>query len=91
MKNQLKIIPTILCGGSGSRLWPVSRQLHPKPFIRLADGQSFLQKAYLRGTKLPSVSHIITLTNKELFFQTQDEFREVSADHVSTSFILEPF
>ena len=91
MKNQLKIIPTILCGGSGSRLWPVSRQLHPKPFIRLPDGQSFLQKAYLRGTKLPSVSHIITVTNKELFFQTQDEFREVSADHVSTSFILEPF
>ncbi len=29
----MKIIPTILCGGAGSRLWPVSRETHPKPFI----------------------------------------------------------
>ncbi|MFM2409053.1 MAG: hypothetical protein RL358_1795, partial [Pseudomonadota bacterium] len=34
----MTLIPTILCGGAGSRLWPVSRELHPKPFIRLADG-----------------------------------------------------
>jgi len=43
-----KLIPVILCGGAGSRLWPVSRELHTKPFIRLADGQSLLQKAWLR-------------------------------------------
>ena len=38
--TQLRLIPTILCGGAGSRLWPVSRELHPKPFIRMGDGQS---------------------------------------------------
>ena len=85
------LIPTILCGGAGSRLWPVSRELHPKPFIRLADGQSLLQKAYLRGAQLPDVNHILTVTNRELFFKTEDDFREVEAEKVSTSFILEPF
>jgi hypothetical protein len=39
----MSLIPVILCGGgAGSRLWPVSRELHPKPFIRPADGQALL-------------------------------------------------
>lgn len=87
----LCLIPTILCGGAGSRLWPVSRELHPKPFIRLADGQSLLQKAYLRGAQLPGVSHLMTVTNRELFFKTEDDFNEVKVSQASTSFILEPF
>ncbi len=91
----MKLIPTILCGGAGSRLWPVSRELHPKPFIRLADGQSLLQKAWLRGAVLPHVVETLTVTNRELFFKTEDEYREVAAipsNHdLSNSFILEPF
>lgn len=87
----MRLIPTILCGGAGSRLWPVSRELHPKPFIRLDDGQSLLQKAFLRGALLPGVEEVLTVTNRELFFKTEDEFREVNADGVATSFILEPF
>ena len=84
-------IPTILCGGAGSRLWPISRELHPKPFIRLADGQSLLQKAFLRGAQLPGVTEVLTVTNRELFFKTEDEYREVNTSRVATSFILEPF
>lgn len=87
----MNIIPTILCGGAGSRLWPVSRELHPKPFIRLADGQSLLQKTFLRGALLPEVKEILTVTNRELFFKTADEFREVNQAGIATSFILEPF
>lgn len=87
----MDLIPVILSGGAGSRLWPVSRELHPKPFIRLADGRSLLQKAYLCGAGLPSVSHLMTVTNRELFFKTQDEFREVNTSQASASFILEPF
>lgn len=90
----MKLIPTILCGGAGSRLWPVSRELHPKPFIRLADGQSLLQKAYLRGAVLADVAEIITVTNRDLFFKTEDEYREVAAvanKAITNSFILEPF
>ncbi len=85
------LIPVILSGGVGSRLWPISRELHPKPFIRLADGQSLLQKAYLRATQLPGVNHLMTVTNRELFFKTEDEFRVVNTGQVSVSFILEPF
>lgn len=90
----MKLIPTILCGGAGSRLWPVSRELHPKPFIRLADGQSLLQKAWLRGAALPDVAEVLTVTNRELFFKTEDEYREVAGTShkgLANSFILEPF
>lgn len=85
------LVPTILCGGAGSRLWPVSRESHPKPFIRLADGQSLLQKAFLRGAKLTGVTQILTVTNREFFFKTEDEFREVNLNRLQTSFLLEPF
>ncbi len=87
----MKLIPTILCGGAGSRLWPVSRESHPKPFIRLADGQSLLQKAFLRGASLSCVQEIRTVTNRDLFFKTEDEFREINDAKIATSFILEPF
>ena len=87
----MSLIPTILCGGAGSRLWPVSRERHPKPFIRLADGQSLLQKAFLRGAALADVQEVLTVTNRELYFKTEDEFNEVNKDKLATSFILEPF
>ena len=86
----MPLVPVILCGGAGSRLWPVSRELHPKPFIRLADGQSLLQKAFLRAAAQPGADAILTVTNRELFFKTRDEYREVD-DKVSTSYVLEPF
>lgn len=87
----MSLIPTILCGGAGSRLWPVSRETHPKPFIRLADGQSLLQKAFLRGAQLSGVKEILTVTNRELFFKTEDEFRAVNDSNLANAFILEPF
>ncbi|MBU9355008.1 mannose-1-phosphate guanylyltransferase/mannose-6-phosphate isomerase [Burkholderia multivorans] len=87
----MSLIPIILCGGAGSRLWPVSREMHPKPFIRLSDGQSLLQKAFIRATGLPGVEQILTVTNRDLFFKVEDEFREVNTGNVATSFICEPF
>jgi mannose-1-phosphate guanylyltransferase/mannose-6-phosphate isomerase len=87
----MRLIPTILCGGAGSRLWPVSREMHPKPFIRLGDGQSLLQKAFLRGARLPGVREVLTVTNRELFFKTRDEFREVDPGGLAGAYILEPF
>jgi len=64
----MKLIPTMRCGGTGSRLWPVSRELHLKSFVHLADGQSLLQKAWL-----PDATATLSITDRELFFSTEDD------------------
>tara|TARA_B110000503_G_scaffold73155_1_gene113046 strand:+ start:706 stop:1014 length:309 start_codon:yes stop_codon:yes gene_type:complete len=84
-----KLIVTILSGGSGSRLWPLSRDNHPKPFIRLSDNQSLLQKAYLRGAELPHPLEVLTVTNSELVFLTYDHYEEVKKP-IHYRYILEP-
>ncbi len=90
----MKLIPVIMSGGAGSRLWPVSREQHPKPFIRLSDGKSMLQHAWLRGTAFSNVPEVITVTNRELFFKTEDDYQEIngkSGQLINNSYILEPF
>jgi mannose-1-phosphate guanylyltransferase len=87
------LIPTILCGGAGSRLWPVSRALYPKHFIRLSDGQSLLQKTWLRAAALPDTAEILTVTNRELLFQIRDEYHDaavIAGKEIANSSILEP-
>jgi len=85
----MQLIPVILSGGAGTRLWPVSREQHPKPFIRLADGQSLLQKSFLRAKGLPNVVEVLTVTNRDLFFKTADEYRETGDVPMPLGFILE--
>ncbi|GAB1581346.1 mannose-1-phosphate guanylyltransferase/mannose-6-phosphate isomerase [Phyllobacterium phragmitis] len=86
----MKIIPAIMSGGAGARLWPVSRETHPKPFIRLADGKSLLQHAFLRAAALPDVAEVLTITNRELFFKTEDEYRELAVPQLECTYLLEP-
>lgn len=83
------LVPVILSGGAGARLWPVSREAYPKPFIKLPDGQSLLAKTLARALRVEGVSRVVTVTNKEYFFITKDEYFDSGArcDHV---FILEP-
>ncbi|PUE50653.1 mannose-1-phosphate guanylyltransferase/mannose-6-phosphate isomerase [Limnohabitans sp. 2KL-1] len=85
------MIPVIISGGVGSRLWPVSREQHPKPFIRLGDGQSLLQKAFLRAAQLKDARSVMTVTNRDLFFKTKDDYHEVAPSHMHFSYVLEPF
>ena len=84
------IVPVILSGGVGSRLWPLSRETHPKPFIKLTDGQSLLQKTYHRASSISKSNEIITVTNRNLFFYTKDQFEEVESDVTQNTFLLEP-
>jgi len=83
------LIPVIMSGGVGARLWPVSREAYPKPFIRLADGQSLLQKSLLRAVAVAPASPVLTVTNREYVFATRDEYRSVAAEGQNV-FLLEP-
>ena len=85
------VIPIILCGGAGSRLWPMSRSELPKPFIKLDDGQSLLQKAFLRASSLSQGSEILTICNDKLLSKIRDEYTSINNENIKTSFILEPF
>ena len=80
------LIPCIVSGGSGTRLWPVSRQNMPKPFMRMRDGQSLLQKTFLRASALKEVSRVLTVTNREVFFRTQDEYRQLNQAGVALDY-----
>jgi len=76
----------ILSGGSGTRLWPISRTLMPKQFVKLFDGVSLFQKTYLRNEKLSD--GIVVVSNSEQFFLALDQMEELSAP--PASFLLEP-
>ena len=85
------LIPVILSGGAGTRLWPVSRQAHPKPFITLADGLSLLQGTLQRAGGLPGVEEIVTVTNRDHYFKTRDEFSQIDdAKDLQLVYLLEP-
>lgn len=82
------IIPVILSGGSGARLWPLSRKSHPKPFLKLPDGETLLQKTFSRVCSLEKIDEIITITNQEYFFKSQIKHKTTAPPH---TFLLEPF
>ena len=84
------LIPCIIAGGAGTRLWPVSLEAMPKPFMRLADGESLLQKTFVRASALPGVERVLTVTNRDVLFRTQDEYNRVNSFNVALDFILEP-
>jgi mannose-1-phosphate guanylyltransferase/mannose-6-phosphate isomerase len=85
------LIPVILSGGAGTRLWPVSREAFPKPFIRMADGESLIEKTLKRALNIPGVESVLTVTNQEYFFQTRDAFASNDSDFAwHADWLLEP-
>jgi len=86
MEMSVNIKPIILCGGSGTRLWPLSRESFPKQFVPLINGQSLLA---LTIQRVKSLSAPICVTNEEHRFFVQELLKEVS-DHHDASILLEP-
>jgi len=80
------IIPVILCGGSGTRLWPLSRKLYPKQFISLASDNTLFQATILRLPK--EVANPLIICNEEYRFLAAEQLRQINKD--SNDIILEP-
>ncbi|WP_353661235.1 mannose-1-phosphate guanylyltransferase/mannose-6-phosphate isomerase [Hydrogenimonas sp. SS33] len=76
----------ILCGGSGTRLWPVSRTLMPKQFVKLFGGKSLFQLTVERNRPLCDAQFIVS--NAEQYFLAVDQLEELDASH--NRFLLEP-
>ena len=79
----------ILCGGNGTRLWPISRTLMPKQFVKLFDDKSLFQLTVDRNSKLCDKNFIVS--NAEQYFLAQDQLEENSTFNIQNStFLLEP-
>ena len=85
------LIPVILSGGAGTRLWPVSRSAYPKPFMRMADGQSLLYKTLDRALRVANDGRVLTVTARDHYFLTRDVYAQhPDADLERLPFLLEP-
>ena len=80
------IVPVILAGGSGTRLWPLSRKLHPKQFIKLIGETTLFQEAVLRLPK--SIGDLLVICNEEHRFLAAEQLCQINRP--ATSIILEP-
>jgi mannose-1-phosphate guanylyltransferase len=84
----------ILCGGSGTRLWPISRTLMPKQFVKLFGERSLFQLTVERN--LPLCDELCIVTNVDQYFLAVDQLEELNTDNSTfdirhSTFLLEPF
>ncbi len=80
------MINIILCGGSGTRLWPISRTLMPKQFVKLFKNESLFQLTVKRNSKICSSQFIVS--NTEQYFLSIDQLEELNK--VNNRYLLEP-
>ncbi len=76
----------ILCGGSGTRLWPISRTLMPKQFVKLFDDKSLFQLTIKRNSKL--CENQLIVSNAEQYFLAIDQLEELGINN--SKYLLEP-
>src|SRR5512143_3515012 len=84
------VVPVILCGGSGTRLWPLSRKSFPKQFLKLYSDRSLLQETFLRMRKIMPATNIFLVTNKDSYFNAYNQIREVYPEIEKKQIITEP-
>jgi mannose-1-phosphate guanylyltransferase len=85
----MNLLPVVLCGGAGTRLWPVSRESMPKPFMRLADGRSLLQSTVARLAGLDGITQLAVVTNVAYSYKVAEE---LAGSNLATApaLLLEP-
>lgn len=82
------LVPVLLSGGSGTRLWPLSREAYPKQFIPLIGEHSLLQQTALRLRGLPGAETPLVVANEEHRFVVAEQLRQVGA--APAALLLEP-
>jgi mannose-1-phosphate guanylyltransferase/mannose-6-phosphate isomerase len=82
------MIPVILSGGSGTRLWPLSRELYPKQFLPLSGTSTMLQATLARLAGLPDLDAPLVVCNEEHRFLVAEQLRQMGIQ--KQSIILEP-
>ncbi len=85
------MVNVVLCGGSGTRLWPISRENLPKQFLKMFDNESLYQMTLKRNSKVCDKGCIIS--NASQFFLALDQFEEIKDDVKYKEFkaVVEPF
>jgi mannose-1-phosphate guanylyltransferase/mannose-6-phosphate isomerase len=86
-ESSLRIIPVIMCGGAGTRLWPVSRESMPKQFVSLVGNRSTFQQVLERISDPSLFARPIVITNAEFRFVVAEQLRESG---VEADIVLEP-
>src|ERR1700722_16229917 len=84
----MQIHPVILCGGSGTRLWPMSRSGYPKQYLRLTGDHTLVQQTALRLRGIADITAPIIVTNNEQRFLVAEQLRQI--DVTASSIVLEP-
>lgn len=87
MAPSTKIIPVVMCGGAGTRLWPVSRDSMPKQFISLFGKESTFQRTMLLLSDAVLFDRAIAVTNAEYRFTVQDQLQQIG---IEADIVLEP-
>jgi mannose-1-phosphate guanylyltransferase/mannose-6-phosphate isomerase len=82
-----RIIPLIMCGGAGTRLWPASREVHPKQFLPLFGARSTFQNTILRVSDAALFERPIVITNKAYRFMVLEQLAEIGRE---ADVLLEP-
>jgi mannose-1-phosphate guanylyltransferase/mannose-6-phosphate isomerase len=82
-----QIIPVIMCGGAGTRLWPVSRESMPKQFVPLIGQGSTFQQVMTRVSDRELFARPIVITNSEFRFVVAEQLRDCG---ISADIVLEP-
>lgn len=88
MTTEASIIPVLLSGGTGTRLWPLSRENYPKQLLALLDDKTLLQQTMMRVDEPALFSDPIIVTNVEHRFLVAEQLRAI---HKDAAVVLEPF